>query len=302
MNPALKRAAEFALLHGGLAHASRARMRGRTLVLAYHNVVPEGEQPAGETSLHISQRQFAEQLDSLQHWCRIVPITDVLADGDGDPRAAITFDDAYLGAVTAGINEVTRRGLPATIFVATGMLDGKAFWWDALAPAEGEWDVDQRAHALHNCRGVQAAIEHWMASEHGASPAPLPPHACTARLSHLEAALEHPGITLGSHTVHHPNLARLDAAELRHELRESKMWLEERFGAAAVPWLAYPYGIASDDVTRAAAALGYAGAFRVSGGWLPRPPAARYDLPRLNVPSRLSSAGFALRASGLLGG
>jgi peptidoglycan/xylan/chitin deacetylase (PgdA/CDA1 family) len=302
MNPALKRAAEYVLLHGGVARAARGRMRGRSLVLAYHNVVPDGERPVGETSLHIPQRRFAEQLDALQHWCRVVPITDVLTDQDGEPRAAITFDDAYLGAVTTGIAEVARRGLPATIFVATGRLEGNAFWWDSLAPAGGEWKVHRRTHALQECRGVQEAVEEWMASEHGASPARLPPHACAARLPDLEAALQHPGITLGSHTVRHPNLTCLAAAELQHELQESKSWLEERFGGAAVPWLAYPYGITTEEVAAAAAALGYAGAFRVSGGWLPRQSPARYELPRLNVPSRLSSDGFALRISGLLAG
>jgi peptidoglycan/xylan/chitin deacetylase (PgdA/CDA1 family) len=127
-----------------------------------------------------------------------------------------------------------------------------------------------------------------------------PSHARTADLAALRAAVSRPGITAGSHTVRHPNLTRLDPAELHRELVDSRSWLEAQCGAVAIPWLSYPYGLACERVAAAAAQVGYAGGFRVSGGWIPQPRPALHDLPRLNVASGLSLAGFSLRISGLL--
>ncbi len=38
------------------------------------------------------------------------------------PRVAVTFDDAYRGAVTIAQDELTRHGFPSTLFVAPGLL------------------------------------------------------------------------------------------------------------------------------------------------------------------------------------
>jgi len=119
----------------------------------------------------------------------------------------------------------------------------------------------------------------------------------SASESELRAAT-YPGLTLGSHTWSHPNLARLDGHRLDSELRQSRQWLEQHFGAVFVPWLTYPYGLLSASVLEATLAAGYVGACRIEGGWA-RPKPGQFDLPRLNVPSGLSMDGFALRVSGL---
>jgi peptidoglycan/xylan/chitin deacetylase (PgdA/CDA1 family) len=299
MRSALKRAAEFLLLHGGAARALRTRMAGRALVLAYHNVVPDGAHIVGERALHLPRERFAQQLDALQERCRVVSLDQALSPDGRELRVVITFDDAYHGAVTAGVDEVVRRGLPATIFVATGRLGGGAFWWDSLAPAVGEWSTEHRRHALDACRGLEDEVTAW-AARAGLERTEPPRHARTADLSTLRDAVSRPGITLGSHTVRHPNLTRLDAAQLDRELIDSRAWLEAEFGAAAIPWLSYPYGLASERVAAAAARAGYTGAFRVSGGWMPAGRSALHCLPRLNVASGLSRDGFSLRISGLL--
>jgi hypothetical protein len=65
--------------------------------------------------------------------------------------------------------------------------------------------------------------------------------------------------------------------------------------------LAYPYGISSPEVERAAKAVGYMAAFRVHGGWMKRAD-TRWSLPRFNVPAGLSRAGFRLRLAGHFAG
>jgi hypothetical protein len=70
-----------------------------------------------------------------------------------------------------------------------------------------------------------------------------------------------------------------------------------------LPWLTYPYGLSSPEAERVAAAEGYAGALRVSGGWMgPANAVNRFALPRYNVPAGLSIRGFDLRTAGILAG
>src|SRR5690348_4128876 len=134
----VKATVEAALIRSGVAYIARRRLRGRALVLAYHNVVPTGQPRLGETSLHLAQADFAAQLDLLASTHDVVPLESIVDDvsESARPRVAITFDDAYHGAITAGLEELRRRAMPATIFVAPGLLGGDT-WWDRLAAASG---------------------------------------------------------------------------------------------------------------------------------------------------------------------
>lgn len=310
MNAALKRVAERSLAASGVAGIARALHRGDALVLAYHGILPHGAAPGGEHTLHLPQAVFARQLDALRRTHDVVPLDALLlprAPGSRRPRAAVTFDDAYAGAVTAGVYELARRGLPATIFVAPGLL-GRVPWWDALARG-GLLPADARRHAIEALRGRDDAVRRWAEREddvamdcanmNGATGDGAPRIATEAELA--EAARV-PGIALGAHSWSHPDLRVLDPPALADELAQPLGWLRARF-ACVVPWLAYPYGLASDAVERAAAEAGYRGAFRVDGGWMPLGAAAvrPHALPRMNVPAGLSLDGFHLRISGVTG-
>jgi peptidoglycan/xylan/chitin deacetylase (PgdA/CDA1 family) len=295
----LKHAVEGLLIGAGLAGVARARVRHRTLVLAYHNVVPDDAPPAGDLSLHIGRSRFAAELDELARYAQVVPLDQVLAaSGTGRPRVAITFDDAYRGAVAWGAEELAHRGLPATIFVAPGLLAGHTFWWDALADPGSGLPGDVRSHGLEELRGEDAAIRAW-AARTGRSTRELPDYARSASEEELRRAVARGGVTLGSHSWSHPSLPRLSRAEIASELTRSRDWLAARFGATFIPWLSYPYGHLSAAVIEEAAAAGYRGALAIDGGWMPPGPPAPYSVPRLNVPAGLSPKGFALRAAGL---
>jgi peptidoglycan/xylan/chitin deacetylase (PgdA/CDA1 family) len=55
------------------------------------------------------------------------------------------------------------------------------------------------------------------------------------------------GIEIGAHTLDHPNLTRLSAAEVENQVRGSRTALEDVLGAA-VPSFAYPYGRSNQTV------------------------------------------------------
>lgn len=294
----LKRRAEGALSSSGAGWVMRHRLRGKRLILAYHGIIPEGAPPAGERALFIAQRDFAMQLDTLLEIADVAPLDRIDELGDGRPRVAITFDDAYRGAVTVGLQEIAKRGLPATIFVSPARLDGHVFWWDALADRRGNLDDVIRRRALNELRGSDEEVRGWAAAAALPALERLPTHAQTATPAELRAGLAPGGITVGSHTWSHANLASLSAAEVATELERSRDWLRVEFGANAIDWLSYPYGLASPEVHRATAAAGYRGALRIAGGWHRPADFSSFERPRLNVPAGLSIAGFRARLLG----
>ena len=302
MRPSLKRGLEALLARAGTNGSARRWHRGRVLVLAYHNIVPVGQDTAGERTLHLSQQAFAEQLELLAAGFDVIPLSDLSKPRRPDARAAvaITFDDAYHGTVTAGVTELARRGLPATIFVPPGYLGGRAFWWDLLAAEGGVLDRALRESLLNDRLGDGDIIGAWATAEHRERRNGLPAHALGATEAELVAAVAIPGITLGAHSWSHPNLTRVDDARLHTELARPLDWLRRRFPGAVVPWLSYPYGLEDTRVRCAAAQAGYDGAVRISGGWH-RPGAVDpYAVPRITVAANTSRNGFSARAAGLL--
>jgi len=276
----------------------RHRVREKRLILAYHGIVPDGVSPAGERALFIAQRDFAMQLDALLELVDVTPLDRIDEPADRRPRVAITFDDAYRGAVTVGMQELTKRGLPATIFVSPARLNSHVFWWDALADSQGILDDVIRRLAQNELQGSDERVRLWAAAAGLPALDRLPGYAQTATDTELRTALALSGITVGSHTWSHANLASLSEAEVVVEVKCSRDWLCTEFGEKAIDWLAYPYGLDSKAAHRATAEAGYRGALRIAGGWHRPNDVSPFARPRLNVPAGVSIAGFRARLLG----
>jgi len=82
-----------------------------------------------------------------------------------------------------------------------------------------------------------------------------------SRLAELRLA----NVEIGSHSVSHPRLSRLDPARVWQEVADSKAELENVLGAA-VKFFAYPYGDYSPDVRDAVIRAGYQAALTCSRG------------------------------------
>lgn len=287
----------------GVDRLARLRVAPSGVILAYHNVVPRGEALAGDLSLHLEQDRFSDQLDFLLETHDVVSL-DELVDSDwtvtSRPRAVLTFDDAYEGALTAGIDELERRGLPATVMVAPGLL-GAPTWWDLLAP-EGGGPLPEkvRNHCLLELRGRNDEVLAW-AREEGLGLGELPPHALPASEERVVEAGRRPGISLAAHTWGHPNLARHSPEECRDEYTRCRSWLAER-NVRYSDWLAYPYGLYSRDAAELARTR-FRGGLRVEGGLAWRKgqvTAPQGVLPRVNVPRGMSLNGLRLRLASVL--
>jgi peptidoglycan/xylan/chitin deacetylase (PgdA/CDA1 family) len=300
MHRLLKERVERAVSAPAIGRITRMRVRAKRLILAYHGIIPDGETPAGEQALFVRQSDFVKHLDQLAAVADVVPLARIDDEQDGRPRVAITIDDAYRGAVTVGVRELAARSLPATIFVAPARLNNHVFWWDALSPGTAKLDEKLRHYALNRLGGEDERIRAWAASAGIPASDELPSYARTATRAELGVAVTFPGITLGSHTWSHPNLACLGIAEIVTEVRRSREWLHAEFGDKAIDWLAYPYGLESAQARIAVADASYAGALRVDGGWHLAAEVAPFARPRLNVSAGLSVAGLLARLQGAI--
>jgi peptidoglycan/xylan/chitin deacetylase (PgdA/CDA1 family) len=175
---------------------------------------------------------FRRHLDALEDWgATVLPLrqaTAGLASGTLPDRAVVlTFDDGYASVVETAWPLLRERSMPATLFVVSGSLSTDLrFAWDECEP-------------VHDRHRLATSDEL------------------------LGAAAE--GLDLGSHTVSHPWLPELPAAELEREMVDSRAALEELLGRP-VRSLAYPTGGWTPRVRAAAEAAGYEVAITVDRG------------------------------------
>ncbi|HEX6693810.1 MAG TPA: polysaccharide deacetylase family protein [Longimicrobiales bacterium] len=286
---------EACLVRGGIARAARQARAGDVAILSYHNIVAPADAGYGDASLHLPLPQFLAQVEALSRTHDFIDLDDVGKPHAGRRiRAVITFDDAYRGAVQLALPELIRRGIPAVVFVAPGLLQARSTWWDQLAAAD-RLTGSQRNHALVNMAGRGEAITAHAFS--GGQIPDLPPSYGIASIHELLAGCGSE-IAIGSHSWGHEYLPALDESELRRNLEQARAWV-----AANAPrpcnWLALPYGGGNAEVSRTALDVGHAGVLRIEGGLC----GTRFNpgaVPRINVPSGMSERGLVLRASGVI--
>jgi peptidoglycan/xylan/chitin deacetylase (PgdA/CDA1 family) len=101
------------------------------------------------------------------------------------------------------------------------------------------------------------------------------------------------GWEIASHTYTHPDLTKLSAPDLQHEVADSRSELRRGFGGA-VAFFCYPYGRTSPAVEDAVAMAGYSGATTTSAG-VAGPSTDPLELPRVTVRPRDTAMTLAQR-------
>lgn len=276
--------------------------RESAVVLSYHNVVPDGADLEIGSPRHVPRGVFGAQLDALMRTFDVVPLEEIVAGGGQTartrPRAAITFNGCYSGAMTTGLAEVRSRGLPATVFVSPSMLGGRAFWWDAVD--RGDSDSDFETCAVERANGDGAMVR-ALAAHAGLSLRRVPAYARSATEEELHRAAELDGISIGTHGLSHVDLTRLDPDALCRELRHALQWIERRV-SRAVAYLALPYGRSSPLVAAMARQLGYRAGLLSSGGCIrdcsKRAAEGWFLMPRVEMQSHASLTTLTPRAVG----
>ncbi|MFV8835532.1 polysaccharide deacetylase family protein [Aquisalimonas sp. APHAB1-3] len=286
MNRALLAAAR-----GTISLLSPAGPRGRLTTLIYHRVMerPDPLRPGEPTA-----ETFRWQMEVVARLFNVIPLheaVDRLRRGALPRRAAcITFDDGYADNAALAVPILQRLGLPATVFVATGFLNGGRMfndtvieWVRQLPPGRhdldalgvGAWQIDTDADRLRLVRALlplfkyQTLVERERCLEtlEAIAPAELPNN-LMMRDDQVQA-IAAGGIDIGAHTMAHPILSLLPDGAVEEELEGSRRYLQKLVGSR-VRLFAYPNGrYGSDYGDREVAAvdrLGFDGAVSTHAG------------------------------------
>ena len=295
------------LIDAGLGLASRLAGPPGLAVVTYHRVLA-GPDPILPSEPDI--RRFRTQVSFLAAHFRVMPLRDALQRlGDGTlPRRAvcITFDDGYANNAHCALPILQSVGVPATVFVATGFLDGGCMWNDVVIEsfrrARHQFldltPLGLQRHALGDDESRRSGIAHVLGelkyrpvAERAAAVAEI------ARIAEVEVPtdlmlssaelrqLHAKGIEIGGHTVHHPILARVPQDEARREIWDGAEQLAAITGER--PRLfAYPNGRPGTDFGPEHEAMvreaGYSHALTTEAG-LGRRHTSRYRIPRITL-------------------
>jgi peptidoglycan/xylan/chitin deacetylase (PgdA/CDA1 family) len=121
------------------------RSRGRAdesglRIIFYHRVADARDE------LAVPTRRFREQMDFLASaGYRVVDVVQaaaLLAEGDSvEKTIGLSFDDGYLDLAENALPVLSERGFRATVFIATGVTDGRtSFAWYRRQPPLLTWD------------------------------------------------------------------------------------------------------------------------------------------------------------------
>lgn len=225
-------------------------------ILMYHRV----DRLVSYDQLTVSPERFAEQMGYLARHCRVLSleqaVTELSAGRPVRSGVAVTFDDGYRDNLLHALPVLRRYRIPATIFVTTRFCDQ-----DLSHPRYG--NASPNLHLT------------WEETR--------------------ELARE-PGIAIGSHTLTHPYLSRLDPEAAAREIAGSRDIIHERLGKP-VDFFCYPSGDFGSREMQLVASAGYRAAVSVAPG-VNRAGTHPYALRRTEVTDRDGPRELALKLAG----
>ena len=118
-------------------------------------------------------------------------------------------------------------------------------------------------------------------------------------LEDVKRISNHPLVTLGSHTLTHPNLVEINRESARREVFESKENLEKALGKP-IYYFSYPAGFCDPETIKLVEEAGYRLAFTTSRKHLNGQPETPYSLIRIKVSPRQNLLVFWANISGLI--
>jgi peptidoglycan/xylan/chitin deacetylase (PgdA/CDA1 family) len=306
-----------------------AQRRQRLSILIFHRVLTEPDplRPGDPC-----EYEFRQQMQAMARVFNVLPMgeaVDRLQKGTLPSRAAaITFDDGYADNATVAWPVLNELGLPATVFVATGFLNGGRMFNDTVIEAVralpcGAWNLaDLGVEGAHGHYRVEDESDRrdliarllpvfkyalpeqrniWEKNLAAGSPRPLPKNLMMTDDQVVKLARN--GIEIGAHTVSHPILKSLSAEDAHAELANSKAYLEGLTGDR-VGFFAYPNGRPGDDYLPRHAQLAESLGFRAAVSTQPGtggPESDLFQLPRFTPWDRTPARFLARLGLNLLG-
>jgi peptidoglycan/xylan/chitin deacetylase (PgdA/CDA1 family) len=265
MRSPLRRLATGALRVRAVNQAARsvAAARGRSLVLVYHRVAPDGSGPSPLVP-SIPEALFARQVQTLGDLGKIVPLVELLGarDRTGRIRFALTFDDDYQTHAESVLPVLSGLGVHGTFFLSGRSLHGLGpYWFEVL-----EWLLERR--------GLDEVADRLAISSRSPLELAVACERDPRRQRQLEAAAEQPPahlrpdqlqaladtMTVGFHTLYHPALPVLADEAVARAVTEGRGELAA-VTRRPLSLFAYPHGKADRRVAAQVRVAGYTAAW-----------------------------------------
>lgn len=277
---------------------------GKLNVFIFHRVRPSRDPLF---PFELDAVAFERLLAFLTRWFNLLPLGEAvkrLGARTLPPAAAcLTFDDGYADNLIVGLPLLERYGASATVFVASGYLDGGRMWNDTVIEAIRSCRVtvlDLRDDGLpltpvgtleEKCKAIDTLLGELKyrpeqerqrladrVAKHADATLPGDLMLTTPQLRELRSG----GVEIGAHTMSHPILARTAPAVAEEEIIGSKRALETLL-QTEVTLFAYPngqpgkdYGTEHVEIVRKA---GFQAAFSTAKG-VATAQSSLFELPR----------------------
>ena len=285
-------------------------------ILVYHRVARANFDP---WNLAVKPEEFEQQLTRLRKKT-VLPLSEFVSlhTRNNLPRdaLAITFDDGYACNALVAAPMLESFGYPATFFVVSDAIARpEEFWWDQLEfifHAQGfNYETATRLLANYAMNGLRVDVRRgepplaaflglWRLLHHlstnerrryldelrggmGLKKEMRPTHR-PMTAAELRALAANPLFEIGGHTVTHPNLSTLVAAEQEQEIVFGLRSLEATLGKP-IRSFSYPFGQRGQVTRQIVVAAGFECAVTAEHRRV-RPGDDRFELPRRQVVNR----------------
>ncbi len=247
----------------------RALSSSRGVIFTLHRVLPDAPAEFSPNAIlqvrpdfleHCIERIRALHID-------IVSLDDALirmasSDGHQRPFVVFTFDDAYKDNLQYALPVLRRQNCPFTLYVPTALVDGTGeVWWQAIEDiiaraASITIEAEQLDTSTVPLKQAAYDVLYWrlrkmpeaervvlvrtFATSHGYD-LDAQCRSLIMDWQELRQFADDPLCTIGAHTVHHYELAKLPSEQARSEIAQSADILQAKFGQRPTH-ISYPIG------------------------------------------------------------
>lgn len=261
------------------------RSQAGAVILMYHSVADEAEARFVEPGNRIAPAAFERQMAFLAAHRRVVALSalvDDIARGLTPPAGTvcITFDDGYRDNLTIAAPILAQHRLPATLFLATGLVErGENQWSDTL------YSVSRKKH-LH------ASL---MEASHAERVAMLAGPRLTMNWDEVrELVRRYPLFEIGGHTRDHIDLRRHGGAAARAEIAGCAADIERELGLQPRHF-SFPYARWSAETRAMVIDAGWRSAVGMGERMRIGARSDRFAMPRVQAPRSTTQLWFQTR-------
>lgn len=316
-------AAKTVLMKSGFYSALRKVSPSHKVAILRYHAICDAQAGYAEPSICVSPAAFEKHVACLSANYSVLPLPEVV-DAWRERRSlppntvVITFDDGYADNLEAA-RTLHRFGVSATFYITAGCLAGGSPFWPAeirsLVNAMDQPGVtltvgDSSVRLDLTTEGERLQAVSRLTRLFKSNPIPVRER-LRDELRRLVPEVRHPrvmltweelfemhrlGMTIGAHTLTHPNLPSAGRDDAAVEIEGSKIRLEKELGAP-VTMFSYPNGGAeryyTPDLQKIVRQAGFRAAATSRNGFA-GPGSDPFALERVQVAERLEDLVFAL--------